>query len=60
MGVRFKGVDRNNVEEYCVSESWVRLSVGTTRDRKGGRSTVKLQGEVVPYFRDKTTARRAQ
>ena len=28
VGVRFKGVDRNNVEEYCVSESWVRLSVG--------------------------------
>ena len=54
VGVRFKGVDRNNVEEYCVSESWVRLSVGNTRDRKGRPLAIKLQGEVVPYFRDKT------
>jgi hypothetical protein len=53
VGVRFKGVDRNNVEEYCVSEKWVRLSVGTTRDRKGRPLTIKLQGEVEPYFRDK-------
>jgi hypothetical protein len=53
VGVRFKGVERNNVEEYCVSEGWVRLSVGNTRDRKGRPLAVKLQGEVVPYFRDK-------
>ena len=54
VGVRFKGVERNNVEEYCVSENWVRLSVGNTRDRKGRPLTIKLQGEVEPYFRDKT------
>jgi hypothetical protein len=53
VGVRFKGVERNNVEEYCVSEKWVRLSVGATRDRKGRPLTIKLQGEVEPYFRDK-------
>jgi Protein of unknown function (DUF3297) len=53
VGVRFKGVDRNNVEEYCVSEKWVRLSVGTTRDRKGRPLTIKLPGDVEPYFRDK-------
>ena len=52
VGVRFKGVDRNNVEEYCVSEGWVRLSVGATRDRKGRPLTIKLAGEVEPYFRD--------
>jgi Protein of unknown function (DUF3297) len=52
VGVRFKGVDRNNVEEYCVSEKWVRLSVGTTRDRKGRPLTIRLPGEVEPYFRD--------
>lgn len=52
VGVRFKGVERNNVEEYCVSEKWVRLSVGTTRDRKGRPLTIKLPGEVEPYFRD--------
>ena len=52
VGVRFKGVERNNVEEYCVSERWVRLSVGATRDRKVRPLTIKLVGEVEPYFRD--------
>jgi hypothetical protein len=52
IGVRFKGVDKTNVEEYCVSEGWVRLSVGTTVDRKGNAMTIKLQGPVEPYFRE--------
>ena len=52
VGVRFKGVEKNNVEEYCVSEGWVRLSVGATKDRKGNPVTIKLQGLVEPYFRD--------
>jgi hypothetical protein len=52
VGVRFKGADKTNVDEYCVSEGWVRLSVGTTVDRKGNAMTVKLQGPVEPYFRD--------
>jgi len=51
VGVRFKGVDKTNVEEYCVSEGWVRLSVGNAKDRKGNPMTVKLQGPVEPYFR---------
>jgi hypothetical protein len=52
IGVRFKGVDKTNVEEYCVSEGWVRLSVGTTVDRAGNPMTIKLKGAVEPYFRD--------
>ncbi len=52
VGVRFKGVEKNNVDEYCVSEGWVRLSVGKTVDRRGNPMTVKLQGVVEPYFRD--------
>jgi hypothetical protein len=51
IGIRFKGVERSNVEEYCVSEGWVRLSVGNTRDRRGRPLTVKLQGAVEAYFR---------
>jgi hypothetical protein len=51
VGVRFKGEEKTNVEEYCVSEGWVRLAVGNTRDRKGRPLTIKLKGEVVPYFR---------
>ena len=52
VGIRFKGVEKTNVEEYCVSEGWVRLSVGKTFDRKGRPLTVKLKGEVEPYFRN--------
>ncbi|HXV00036.1 MAG TPA: DUF3297 family protein [Caulobacteraceae bacterium] len=52
VGVRFKGVEKTNVEEYCVSEGWVRLAVGTTTDRRGKPMTIKLQGPVEPYFRD--------
>ena len=50
VGIRFKGVEKTNVEEYCVSEGWVRLAVGKTVDRKGKQMTVKLQGPVEPYF----------
>ena len=50
IGIRFKGVERRNVEEYCVSEGWVRMAVGKTLDRKGRPLTVKLQGEVEPYL----------
>jgi hypothetical protein len=52
VGVRFKGVEKTNVDEYCVSESWVRLTVGTTTDRFGNPMTMKLQGKVEAYFRD--------
>lgn len=55
VGVRFKGVDKTNVEEYCVSEGWVRLSAGKTLDRAGNPMTVKLKGTVEPYFRDEPT-----
>jgi hypothetical protein len=52
VGIRFKGVEKNNVDEYCVSEGWVRLTAGNTKDRKGNAMTIKLQGSVEPYFRD--------
>jgi Protein of unknown function (DUF3297) len=52
VGVRFKGVDKTNVEEYCVSEGWVRVSAGTAKDRHGNPMTIKLRGTVEPYFRE--------
>lgn len=52
VGVRFKGVEKTNVEEYCISEGWVRLVVGATKDRRGRPMTVKLKGPVEAYFRD--------
>ena len=51
IGIRFKGVEKTNVEEYCVSEGWVRVAVGNKKDRFGKPLTLKLTGEVVPYFR---------
>jgi hypothetical protein len=51
VGVRFNGVEKTNVEEYCVSEGWVRLAVGKTVDRKGNPMTIKYSGLVEPYFR---------
>ncbi|QUD87606.1 DUF3297 family protein [Phenylobacterium montanum] len=52
VGVRFKGVEKTNVEEYCVSEGWVRLAAGAAKDRRGQPMTIKLQGAVEPYFRE--------
>ena len=50
VGIRFKGEEKTNVEEYCVSEGCVRLALGNRVDRKGKALTVKLQGPVEPYF----------
>jgi Protein of unknown function (DUF3297) len=55
VGVRFKGEEKTNVEEYCVSEGWVRLTVGTTMDRHGNPMTIKLKGDVEPYLQNQTT-----
>jgi hypothetical protein len=53
VGIRFKGVEKNNVEEYCVSEGWIRVAAGTAKDRYGNPLTIKLTGKVEPYFREK-------
>jgi hypothetical protein len=52
IGVRFNGVEKNNVEEYSVSEGWVRVAVGKSVDRHGKPLTMRLKGTVEPYFRD--------
>lgn len=56
VGVRFNGVEKTNVEEYCVSEGWVRLAVGKTVDRHGNPMTIKYTGTVEPYFRGQKPA----
>lgn len=52
VGIRFNGAERNNVEEYCVSEGWIRTAIGKTLDRKGQPLTIKLKGIVEPFFKD--------
>jgi hypothetical protein len=51
VGVRFRGIERQDVQEYCVSEGWIRAPVGKTRDRKGNLLLIKLGGPVEAYFR---------
>ena len=51
IGVRFKGEEKTNVEEDCISESWVRLAVGNRVDRRGKALTVKLQGAVEAWVK---------
>lgn len=52
IGVRFKGVEKTNVEEYCISEGWIRVAVGKTVDRHGNPLTMKLQGPVEVWLKD--------
>jgi hypothetical protein len=52
IGILFNDVEKHNVEEYCVSEGWIRIAMGKTRDRKGNAMTIKLKGDVKPFFRD--------
>ncbi|MBK6725804.1 MAG: DUF3297 family protein [Xanthomonadales bacterium] len=56
IGIRFKGVERNDVEEYCVSEGWVRVAAGRTLDRRGNPITFKHPGPVEPYFKTEAAA----
>ena len=52
IGIRLNGAEKTTVEEYCVSEGWVRLAVGKTVDRKGNPLTMRVNGAVEPYYRD--------
>ena len=52
IGIRFKGTVRTNVEEYCISEGWVRVQAGKTMDRKGQPLTIKLTGPVEAWYED--------
>jgi hypothetical protein len=52
IGVRFNGVERTDVEEYCVSEGWVRVPAGRALDRRGRPMTFKLTGSVEVWLLD--------
>ena len=52
VGIRFNGQEKTNVEEYCVSEGWIRIAAGRSRDRHGNPMTIKLKGKVEPYLED--------
>jgi len=52
IGIRFNGMERNNVEEYCISEGWVRMAAGRSLDRRGQPMTMKFKGTVEAWFLD--------
>jgi len=52
IGIRFNGEEKTTVEEYCVSEGWVRMAVPRALDRRGRPMTLKFKGTVEPYFLD--------
>ena len=51
VGIRFNGTEKTNVEEYCVSEGWIRVAAGVAKDRHGRPMTIKLKGKVEAYWR---------
>ena len=50
VGIRFNGAEKTSVEEYCISEGWIRMAVGRSRDRFGNPMTMTLKGKVEPYY----------
>jgi hypothetical protein len=50
VGIRFNGQEKTNVEEYCISEGWIRVAAGRSRDRYGNPMTIKLKGKVEPFI----------
>ncbi len=51
VGIRFNGSEKTNVEEYCVSEGWIKVAAGKARDRFGNPLTIQLKGKVEPYLK---------
>ena len=51
VGIRFNGAEKSNVEEYCVSEGWIRVTAGKSKDRAGNPMTFKLKGKVEAYYK---------
>ena len=56
VGVRFRDKERQDVEEYCASEGWIRVQAGKSVDRHGHPVTVKLSGPVEIWWRDEDQA----
>ena len=54
VGIRFNGTEKTNVEEYSVSEGWIRVAAGRSRDRFGNPMTIKLKGVVEPYYEERS------
>ena len=54
IGIRLNGKERHDVEEYCISEGWVKVPAGKTLDRKGRPLLITLKGSVEAFYRPST------
>jgi Protein of unknown function (DUF3297) len=52
VGILINGKEKTNVEEYCISEGWIKVSAGAAKDRFGNPMTIKLKGKIEPFFKD--------
>lgn len=52
VGIRLNGVEYTNVEEYCISEGWIRTAIGKTLDRRGRPLTITRKGVVEAFYKD--------
>lgn len=52
VGIKLNGQEKTNVQEYCVSEGWIKIAVGRSRDRFGNPMTITLKGKVEPYVEE--------
>ena len=50
VGIKLNGQEKTNVQEYCVSEGWIKVAAGRSRDRYGNPMTITLKGKVEPYL----------
>jgi hypothetical protein len=50
IGIKFNGQERTNVQEYCISQGWIKIPAGRSRDRYGNPMTITLKGKVEPYI----------
>jgi hypothetical protein len=50
IGIRFNDKERSDVEEYCISEGWIKVPAGKSVDRRGQPLLIKLKGKVEAFF----------
>lgn len=51
VGIKLNDKERSDVEEYCISEGWVKVAAGKALDRKGNPLITKVKGKVEAFYR---------
>ncbi|WP_076410453.1 DUF3297 family protein [Shewanella sp. UCD-KL12] len=51
IGITLNGKERFDVEEYCISEGWVKIPSPKALDRRGQPLLVTLKGTVEAFYK---------